>query len=140
MLSLNSAAFPLALFTDKRALFYTSLAAVAAAAILVVTHSRKSSANLTTKIRKPKHGSGKMPPQAGTVKVAKILMHPIKVRYLGPVLSPRRRGQEGKRWRFLSGHVIMSFDGPPIIASSHCDVLRAVVERPYNLRRIHHRV
>ncbi|KXN90106.1 MOSC domain-containing protein 1, mitochondrial [Leucoagaricus sp. SymC.cos] len=75
MSSPNSDAFPLGLLSDKPGLIYTGLAAAAAATLLLVVFHRNSS----TKGGGSKESrSSKMSPQVGSIKVAKILVHPIK--------------------------------------------------------------
>jgi len=81
MTSPNQTSLSLGLFSDRPgALIYTGFATIAAAALLFVALNRKNSNHSTPSPGKARSvpRTGKMSPQPGSVKVSKILIHPIK--------------------------------------------------------------
>ncbi|KAF5356153.1 hypothetical protein D9756_003693 [Leucocoprinus leucothites] len=81
MSSLNTDNFPLGLLGGKPDLIYTGIATATVAVLLFYAFNRKPAAKTTDSTKDNKSvrvRSGKMPPQAGSIKVSKILIHPIK--------------------------------------------------------------
>ncbi|KAJ3575248.1 hypothetical protein NP233_g1216 [Leucocoprinus birnbaumii] len=97
--------FPLGLLKGKPDLLYTGIATATLAALLIVVFNRKTVAKPaeTPKTDKPtkevRVRSGKMAPPAGSIKVAKLLVHPIKSCRGTSVQSARYtpKGMEGDR-------------------------------------------
>jgi hypothetical protein len=81
MFSLNTDKLSLGVLAHKSNLIYTGLATSTVVVLLLIALNRKPSVKATAaKNTRPK--SGKMPPPAGSIKVAKLLIHPIKVGYV----------------------------------------------------------